>query len=155
MEGNDIGSTVHRHVACMFEGLLMHRLELQEKSSPLSFLKRKKNEEMTEEEFIRRETRLWRPHDLPLKSIIHLTTILGISVEVYTFMDLMFREPIENWLGRKGADVQVWCYHDLDDLRNDFKYNRDVHTLFTPSQDDAAALGIRATVVKPDGTFGF
>ena len=48
----------------------------------------------------------------------------------------------------------VYAYNDLNDLRDDFKYNRDVHTLFTPYEDDAAMLGFRATVTKPDGTFG-
>jgi len=48
----------------------------------------------------------------------------------------------------------VYSYDNLNDLRDDFKYNRDVHTLFTPYEDDAAMLGMRATVTRPDGTFG-
>ena len=48
----------------------------------------------------------------------------------------------------------MYPYEDLEMLRDDFKYNRDVHTLFTPYEDDAAMLGMRATVVLPDGTFG-
>lgn len=155
MEGNDIGLTVHRHVACMFEGLLMSKLDISP-ATKRGFMGRfKKDEAPTETEFIQAETRLWRPNDLPLKSVIHMTKKLGISVEVYTYMDLLFVDAIEEWLRRKGADVQVWCYHDLDDLRNDFKYNRDVHTFFTTSEEDAAVLGPRATCVNPDGSFGF
>lgn len=152
MEKNDIGFTVHRHVACMFEGLLMHKLPVVAPKKGL--FRRREEEELTEEEYIQRETRLWRVNDLPMKSVIHMTKQLNIGVEVYTFMDPIFVDPIERWLSRKGADVTVYAYYDIEDLRQDFRLNRDVHTFFTTSEEDAAVLGIRATVVLPDGTFG-
>ena len=157
MENNDIGETVHKHVACMFEGLLMHRKEEIVVPEKRGLFQRAPKEtiKLTDEEYVRRESREWRANEMPLKSIIHLTTRLGIAVEVYTYMDHIFVPEIEHWLGRKGADVTVWNYLNLDDLWDDFKYNRDVHTFFTTSQDDAQRLGMRATVVNPDGTFGF
>jgi hypothetical protein len=135
----------------MFEGLLMHRLEVDDK--PRGFF-RKKQEELTEEEYIAREVRLWKANELPLKSVIHMVTKLGIGVEVYTYLDPILVPSVESWLARKGADVQVWSYFDINEMYDDFKYNRDVHTFFTTSEDDARRLGIRATVVLPDGTFG-
>lgn len=154
MENNDIGFTVHKHVACMFEDLLMIRKEDVERKGLLGGLFKRRDEDITEEQYIEREVRRWRANEMPLKSVIHLTQKLGIGVEVYTFMDPLFIPHIEHWLARKGADVQVYAYLDAKDLLEDFKYNRDVHTFFTTSQDDAALLGIRATCVLPDGTFG-
>lgn len=153
MQGNDIGVSLHRHVACMFEDLLMRKLEMAPERKGL-FSRFKREEDLTEEEFIKRETRLWRPNDMPIKSVIHMINKLGIGVEVYTYMDPIFVDPIEHWLARKGADVQVYAYYDLEELHADFKLNRDVHTIFTPYERDAQVLGMRATVVLPDGTFG-
>jgi hypothetical protein len=137
----------------MFEGLLMNRLELAPEKK--GFFRRKTEDDLTEEEFVKRETRLWRPNDMPVKSIIHMTTKLGIGVEVYTYLDPILVPAVEHWLARKGADVQVYAYYDVQDLYEDFKLNRDVHTLFTPSEEDAKVLGMRATVVLPSGKFGF
>lgn len=153
MEGNDIGFTVHKHVACMFEGLLMNRKEFAPEKT--GFFRRKREDDLSESEFIDREVRLWRPNEMPVKSVIHMITKMGIGVEVYTYMDPMFIPSIEHWLARKGADVQVYSYYDVKDLYEDFKLNRDVHTLFTPSEEDAKLLGMRSTVVLPDGKFGF
>jgi hypothetical protein len=140
----------------MFEDLLMrkNRIPVKEESSRWTLFRRKREEDMTDEEYIQREVRLWRPNELPLKSVIHMINKLGIGVEVYTYMDPMFVPAIEHWLARKGADVQVFAYYDVDELYEDFKYNRDVHTFFTTSEEDAKRLGIRSTVVKSDGTFG-
>ena len=153
MEKNDIGFTVHKHVACMFEGLLMHKLDLAPPKQGF-FRRNRQEEDLTEEEFIKREVRLWRPNDMPIKSVIHMINQLNIGVEVYTYLDPVLVESVEHWLARKGADVQVYAYYDVNDLYEDFKLNRDVHTIFTPTEEDARLLGMRATVVLPDGKFG-
>jgi hypothetical protein len=163
MEGNDIGVTVHQHVACWFEGLLMHtaaneEMEDERKHNRLAFWRKNKNiEAITEgDEYIKATVRRWRPNEMALKSVIHLVEQLGIGVEVYTYYDPSFVPEITHWLARKGAIVQVYAYDSLRDLSDDLKYNRAVHTLFTPYEDDAATIGWhRATVVNPDGTFGF
>jgi hypothetical protein len=157
VEGNDIGVTVHKHVACMFEGLLMTRREVAETPAKRRWLGvgRSSKQLLTEEEQNEAEMRLWRPNDLPIKSVIHMTKQLGIGVEVYTFLPSYLQEYVERWLYRKGASVPVYCYFDIEELAEDFKYNRDVHTLFTTDEEQAGRLGIRATVVLPDGTFGF
>lgn len=158
MEGNDIGFTVHHHVACWFEDLLVtvHGTPQEEKKSLWKRLVAKEEEPLSGEEWKNHMASRWTANELPLRSIIHLTQQLGVGVEVYTYFEDALRETIENWLSRKGAHVQVYCYANINDLKDDLKYNRDVHTLFTPYEKDAAIIGWhRATVVNPDGTFGF
>ncbi len=153
MEGNDIGITIHEHIACMFEGLIMTPQEEPVEKQRRLF--KRKELELDEDEYVTRTIRRWRVNEMPMKSLIHLTTKLGVGVEVYTFMDHVFVPHIEHWLARKGAVANVYPYENVFDLRDDFKYNRDVRVLFTPDEDDAAILGIRATVAHPDTTFGF
>lgn len=161
MENGDIGATVHKHVACWFEGLIVTPEPLpvpEEKPNLLRRIWSSKPEDapLTNIEWKKSVVSRWRVNDKPLKSIIHLTQQLGIGVEVYTYYEEDMKETIEHWLARKGADVQVYCYANLIELSDDMKYNRDVHTLFTPYEDDAKEIGWhRATVVTPDGTFGF
>ena len=149
MEKGDIAPTVHKHIACWFEDLLIFRVEQTEKRR---FFRREK--ETTEEEWVKSEVRKWRVNEMPLKSVYHMVNQLDLGVEVYTYMEPELAEAAEHWLARKGISVTVYPYEDFEMLRDDFKYNRDVHTLFTPYEDDAAMLGFRATVVRPDGTFG-
>lgn len=120
------------------------------------FRRRKEEAPLSDDDWINRVVRTWRVNEMPLKSVIHLVDQLHINVEVYTYMDVSFQEPIEHWLARKGATVQVTCYDDLAHLAEDMRYNRGVHTLFTPYEQDAKVIGWhRATVVNTDGTFGF
>lgn len=153
MEKGDIAPTVHKHIACWFEDLLVTRQEDTPQKRSL-FLRRINSKEMTYEEAIKNEVRKWKVNEMPLKSVHHMVNQLDLGVEVYTYLDEDLVEQVEHWLARKGISVSVYHYPDFDTLRDDFKYNRDVHTLFTPYEDDAALLGFRATVVRPDGTFG-
>lgn len=149
MEKGDIAPTTHKHIACWFEDLLITR---QEEPAKRRFFSRDKPP--SEEEWVKREVRLWKINEMPLKSVYHMVNQLNLGVEVYTYFEDELVDAVEHWLARKGISVSVYAYMDFDTLRDDFKYNRDVHTLFTPYEDDAAMLGFRATVVRPDGTFG-
>ena len=151
MEGNDIAPTVHRRIACWFEGLLVDEPAPIEESKGGLF---RRKQVLTDEEYHKHVIKRWRAHEMPVKSVGHLVNQLGIGVDVYTYME-DFREDIEHWLARKGISVVVYSFYDIEELVDDFKYNRDVHTLFTPYQEDAFRLGPRATVVNSDGTFGF
>lgn len=149
MEKGDIAPTTHKHIACWFEGLIVNVQEVPEKRR----LFRREREE-TEEEWIKSQVRRWQINEMPLKSVYHMVNQLDLGVEVYTYMDEALVPAIEHWLARKGISVNVYPYEDFDMLKDDFKYNRDVHTLFTPFEEDAAMIGFRATVALPDGTFG-
>lgn len=149
MERNDIAPTVHKRIACWFEDLIITK-ETAEKERRFTL---RKPRPASEEDWVRMEVRSWRTNEMPLKSLFHMVNQLGMGVDVYTYMtDLT--EAVEAWLARKGISVVVYGFDDFDHLRDEFKYNRDVHTLFTPFQEDAARLGLRCTVVNPDGTFG-
>lgn len=149
MEKGDIAPTVHKHIACWFEDLLITR---QEEPPKRRFFRRDK--ELTDDEWVKQEVRRWRVNEMPLKSVYHMVNQLDLGVEVYTYYEDDLVDSVEHWLARKGINVSVYAYSDLDTLIDDFKYNRDVHTLFTPYEEDAAILGFRATVALPDGTFG-
>lgn len=149
MEKGDIAPTTHKHIACWFEDLIVNVRDIPEKRRLF-----RREREMTEEEWIKAQVRKWQTNEMPLKSLYHMVNQLELGVEVYTYMEEELVPAIEHWLARKGISVSVYPYEDLDMLRDDFRYNRDVHTLFTPYENDAAMLGMRATVVLPDGTFG-
>jgi hypothetical protein len=153
MEKGDIGISIQKHVACMFEGLLCTVVEEAEIPRKRRFFGR--DQPIVKDKDMDKIIRSWRPNELPLKSVIHLTKQLGVGVEVYTYYPEDFVEPIERWLGRKGISVTVTPYDDVMHLMEDFKYNRDVVVLFTPDERDAQMLGMRATVATPDQTFGF
>ena len=149
MERGDIGPTIHKHIACWFEDLIIVRVEEPEKRR---FFRREK--ELSEDEWVKAEVRKWRANEMPIKSLYHMVNQLDLGVEVYTYFEDDLVPAIEHYLARKGIAVSVYSYDNLEDLRDDFRLNRDVHTLFTPYEDDAAILGMRATVTLPDGTFG-
>jgi hypothetical protein len=150
VEKGDIAPTIHKRIACWFEDLIIHKVNNKEKRK--SFFRRGK--EQDEEEWVRAEVRTWRANEMPLKSLYHMVNQLGLGVDVYTYMEPELAEAAEHWLARKGISVVVYPYEDFEMLRDDFRYNRDVHTLFTPYEEDAGMLGLRATVVRSDGTFG-
>lgn len=149
VQGNDIAPTVHKRIACWFEDLLVVRQTVPEKRRLF-----KREREVPEDEWIKNEVRLWKPNEMPIKSVYHMVNNLDLGVEVYTYLDYELVEAIEHWLARKGIAVTVYSYEDFSTLKDDFKLNLDVHTLFTPYEEDAARLGFRSTVVRPDGTFG-
>lgn len=149
MQGNDIAPTTHKHIACWFEDLLMFVKDEPEKRRLF-----RRDKPLSESEWVQAEVRKWVVNDMPLKSVYHMVNQLGLGVEVYTYLEPELADAAEHWLARKGISVTVYPYEDIESLRDDFKYNRDVHTLFTPYEEDAAMLGMRATVVRSDGTFG-
>jgi hypothetical protein len=146
VQGNDIAPFITSKVACMFEGLIANVPAPEEDKG----LFKRKKKLLTIEEEVRR----WKANELPLKSLIHLTTKLEVGVEVYTYFSYEYHDAIEYWLSRKGAIANVYHYEDVLDLAEDFKYNRDVRTFYTPIEKDAFILGIRATVVQSDKTWG-
>lgn len=147
MQGNDIGPFTTSKIACMFEGLIA---TIPTEEQRRKFLRLRPGKPVTLEDEVRR----WKANDLPLKSLLHLTNRLEVSVEVYTYLDYDYVEHIEHWLARKGANVIVYNWLNAEELAEDFKYNRDVRVLYTPHEDDAAIIGIRATVAHPDQTWG-
>lgn len=151
MEGNDIGDFITATAAVMFEGLAYTDAPDTKVPSKKKWFQRAVADDVVVDNTIRN----WKPREMPLKSLLHMVNFLHVNVDVYTYYDSSYIEPIEHWLARKGASVQVFSYEDLEALVDDFKYNRDVHTLYTPFEDDARVLGPRCSVMAPDARWGF
>ena len=88
----------------------------------------------------------WKPHDLPLKALYDTTNRLGVGAEIYTFLHPDAAPAIESWLARKGITSPVIYYESPQLLEYDLRFKRAVRTIFVPHKDQAAILGIRATV---------
>jgi hypothetical protein len=141
MERNDIAPWSTSGLATLFEGVL---------ASPPS-----KGQASVRNWYHRRSgdwddaLKLWRPHELPLKSLIDTVNRKGIQTTVYTLLGYAASEAIESWLARKGVSVQCVGYPDAELLAEDLTYNRTILTVYVPTKELAYLIGPRATVVTP------
>lgn len=133
MEGNDISSFNTIGQGVIFEGLLASPPERR-------FFQRQDNN-------WNKELRKWKAHDLPLKALVDTSNRLGIDTEVYTFLGDEVVDAIENWLVRKDVSLPVYAYTNVEELAYDLRFKRSVRTIYVPEQEQAAIIGIRATVV--------
>jgi len=93
--------------------------------------------------------RMWEPNDLPLKAMIDSATRLGVGTDVYTFVSQGFAEEVDKWLMRKGISVAVMYYGSVEELAYDLRFQRQIRTIYTATQEQAAVIGIRSHVVDP------
>jgi hypothetical protein len=93
---------------------------------------------------------LWKPQDMPLRSLIDCVNRLQIGTDVITFLSQEAVEPIYRWLVRKGVSTSVWYYPTVEDYAFDLRYNRSVKTVYVSSQEEASIIGLRSHVVQPD-----
>lgn len=135
MQGNDIGVDYDAGQGVIFEGLLAS-------PPPKSFNLFKRTSDVTE-----KSIRNWKPNELSLKALIDTSDRLGVSTEVYTF--LPFADEIESWLFRKGVSLPVYHYVNVEELAYDLRFKRSIRRILVPTQEQAAIIGIRATVVDP------
>jgi hypothetical protein len=133
MQGNDIGTFGDIGQGVIFEGLLA--------SPPVrKFFERSSND-------WDKELRKWKAHELPLKALIDTSDRLGVNTEVYTFLGSDAVDAIEDFLLRKSISLPVFSYNDIEDLAYDLRFKRSVRTIYVPDQEQAAIIGLRATVV--------
>lgn len=133
MLGNDIGAFGDIGQGVIFEGLLA--------SPPVrKFFERSSND-------WDKELRKWKAHELPLKALIDTSDRLGVNTEVYTFLGSDAVDAIEDFLLRKSISLPVFSYNDIEDLAYDLRFKRSVRTIYVPDQEQAAIIGLRATVV--------
>lgn len=134
MQGNDIGSFGDIGQGVIFEDLL---------ASPPA----KRFFNRTDSDW-HKELGKWTPHELPLKALIDTSDRLGVNTEVYTFLGSDAVDAIEDWLLRKGISLPVLSYSSVDELAYDLRFKRSVRNIYVPDQEQAAVIGIRATVVN-------
>ncbi len=133
MQGNDIANFNDIGQGVIFEGLLAT-------PPPQRLFKRSNND-------WNKELSKWKAHDLPLKALVDTSDRLGVDTEVYTFLDFEAVDAIDAWLARKGVSLPVYYYENVEELAYDLRFKRSVRTIYVPEQEQAAVIGLRATVV--------
>lgn len=140
MERGDISAVARVGQACVFEDVLASR--------PVG------TDALKEKFHIRRGNwesalKLWKPNDLPLKSLIDSVDRLGISTLVVTFLPHASIDAVYHWLLRKGVTCPVEHYDSPEDYELDLRYDRQVKVVYVPNKEIAYTLGMRATVISP------
>lgn len=97
----------------------------------------------------------WTANELPLKSLIDSVNRLNVGTFLFSLLGPDMEEPIYKWLVRKGVSIPVFGYAQLEDFREDIKYNRGLHTIYVVEDEHAALLGLRAKVVSPTVAWGY
>jgi hypothetical protein len=133
VQGNDIANFNDIGQGVIFEGLLAT-------PPPQRLFKRSNND-------WNKELSKWKAHDLPLKALVDTSDRLGVDTEVYTFLDFEAVDAIDAWLARKGVSLPVYYYENVEELAYDLRFKRSVRTIYVPEQEQAAVIGLRATVV--------
>jgi hypothetical protein len=133
VQGNDIANFNDIGQGVIFEGLLAT-------PPPQRLFKRSNND-------WNKELSKWKAHDLPLKALVDTSDRLGVDTEVYTFLDFEAVDAIDAWLARKGVSLPVYYYENVEKLAYDLRFKRSVRTIYVPEQEQAAVIGLRATVV--------
>lgn len=142
------------HVAVMFEGVLMRSENVELPTAKKSLWDKIVGRSNDVEAVTTTVTKTWRANEWPIKSVVHMMEQWGMGVEVWTYLPQEYQEDIEHWLARKGARVLVRCFDSFEDLYDELRLDRSIHTFFTSSKDDAYRIGPRATLVSPDHTIG-
>lgn len=142
MERGDIGAFTSLGQACVFEGVL---------ASPPQAIGRRVRERLYKQVNDWDSTlKLWKPHEIPIRSMSDHINRLGVATHVVTFLSNDAAEPIYRWLLRKGVAASVTYYPTPADYRDDLKYDLGIKTVYVPDSTIAAAVGIRAMVVTPE-----
>lgn len=144
MERGDIGAYAVAGQACVFEDLLAQR------PTGAAAIKEKYYTRRGEWD---KAMKLWKPNDLPLKSLIDSVERRGISTDVITFLSYDAAESIYRWLVRKGVSCPVNAYESPEDYEADLRYDRGVKVVYVPNKEIAYTLGMRATVVSPNSAW--
>lgn len=142
MERNDIAPYAEAKQGAIFEHLLA--------TPPVTLKKRFKEALSKRSDDWDERLAFWTPSTIALKSLSDCVNRRGIMTQVYTFLSPHAVEPINKWLIRKGISVPVYYYSDVSDLAYDLVFDRSIHVVYTPKQEDAMVLGIRATLVSPN-----
>ena len=144
MERGDIGTGARIGQACVFEGVLASRPTGAAAIRERFYANRGSWDSAL---------KLWKPNDLPLKSLIDSSERMGIATDIITFLSHDATEPIYQWLLRKGVTLAVTHYDTPELYEQDLRYNRAIKVVYVPDKEIAYTLGMRATVVSPDSAW--
>lgn len=141
MQGNDLLDFSSVTQGVIFEGVLAIPPTNTVASTKAAFFKNRENWSAY--------LRLWEPNELPLKAMIDSATRLGVCTDVYTFVSQGFAEEIDKLLMRKGISVAVLYYGSVEELAYDLRFQRQIRTIYTATEEQASVIGIRSHVVDP------
>lgn len=141
MESNDIQSDVPIRQGCVFEGVLAY--------PPDKYLQKAKSVRAVSKKDWKTYINLWKPYDLPLKSLVDSVRRRGVGVEVYTCLHEGVEEAIDTWLVRRGVSVPVYYYRDMADLAESLIYHNPSMRVHVASEADARIVGLKARVASP------
>ena len=149
MERGDIGLSTTPGQACVFEGLLAS-------PPPKKRFDALKSQLRINQDRWDLALPLWTANELPLKSLIHCYTRLGIATDIITFLSVDAVDPIYQWLVRKCKLVpNILYYESPSAYADDLKYDTSTRVVYVPDHEMALAIGVKATVVSPASTWGF
>lgn len=140
MENGDIADFYIPSQACIFEHLLA--------APPASVSEKLKNALYTSRGDWDAVINLWKPNEIPLKSLIDSVNRRRISTLVVTFLSPEAPEAIYRWLLRKGVTTTVEFYESPQAFAEDLRYNRSILNVFVPDKDTAHTIGFRATTAS-------
>lgn len=138
MEGNDISATSTLEQATIFEGVIASPPPA---SARYLLAKAKGDWEAM--------IAMWKPNDLPMRSLSDCVNRLQIGTDVITFLSPDAVEPIYSWLVRKGVSTPVIWYPSATEYYNDVRYNMGLKVVYVANEEDASIIGMRARVVSP------
>jgi len=145
VESNDISTFAPIQQGCIFEGVLA--------SPPTGTVAKYRASKASRQHEWHRYIGLWVPHEMPIKSLVDLVNRRRIGVEVYTLLPPGAADAIEGWLFRKGVSVAVLPYDSLSVLADDLRYHHPSMVVHVANEDQARMIGVKARVVRPDGTW--
>jgi hypothetical protein len=138
MEGNNISVHTTLEQATIFEGVVA-----SPPSASAKYLLAKARNDWAS------IISMWKPNDLPMRSLSDCINRLQIGTDVITFLSPDAVEPIYQWLVRKGVSTPVIWYPSATEYYNDVRYNMGLKVVYVADEEDAAILGMRARVVSP------
>ena len=145
MESNDISTFAPIQQGCVFEGVLA--------SPPTGTVAKYRASKAARQHEWNRYIGLWSPHEMTIKSLVDLVNRRKVGVEVYTTLPPGAADAIGGWLFRKGVSVAVLSYESLRVLADDLRYHHPSMVVHVASEEQARMVGIKARVIRSDGTW--
>ncbi len=141
MERNDIQSDAPIKQACLFEGVLA--------GPPSKNIQKMRAATAKDEHEWHRYIGMWRPHELPIKSLVDSVNRRGVGVEVYTCLASGVEDAIDRWLARKGVSVPVYQFENIYELQAEMKFHSPAMKIHVATEEQAQLMGLRARVASP------
>lgn len=141
MERGDIGPYAPLQLAVVFDGLLAKKPEgTRYLAAAAAYRLNNYDKYMSH----------WKPNELPIKFIVDAVNRRNIGVSIYTFLNPILHDALDRWLVRRNITIPPIHVEDAKEIAETVKYFPGIRQVFVPDQEQAAIIGIKATVVSAD-----